>query len=318
MTKHGSTELYTVLGSGPSGLAVLDELLRLGRRARVVNRSGRAAVPAGVEVCAGDLTDSAFVRSAAEGSAVVYNCVGLPYARWVTDFPPLLDSLLTGTGAAGAKLVTLDNLYAYGRPDGPLTEDTPYRAQTRKGQTRIRMARMIEDAHARGVVQVAVARASDFFGPRGTVGSPLGARVIPPALAGKRASVLGNPDLPHTYTYLPDLGRALVVLGDQPAAYGEVWHVPNAPTATTRAIVTQIFEEIGREPKLSPVPRLALRALGLFNPTIRELLEMLYEFDAPFEVDSSKFVRAFGELATPLAEQVSATVAWFRANPQAG
>ena len=314
MNDPNTTELYTILGSGPTGLAVLDELLHLGRRVRVVNRSGRAAVPAGVEVRGGDLNDPAFVRGVAEGAAVVYNCVGLPYDRWVTDFPPLLEGILTGTGAAGAKLVVLDNLYAYGRPQGPLTEDTPYRAQTRKGQVRIRMAQMIAEAHARGTVQVAVGRASDYFGPRGTVGSPLGARVIPPALAGKRASVLGDPDLPHTYSYLPDIGRAMVVLGDQDAAYGEVWHLPNAPTVTTRAIVTQIFQVIGAEPKLSVAPRLILQGMGLFNPMIRELLEMLYEFEAPFVVDSSKFVRAFGDLATPLEAQVAATVAWFRAN----
>jgi len=173
----------------------------------------------------------AILEDADQGAQVVYQTLNPPYPKWVELFPALQASVLAAAQATGARLVSMENVYMYGRPNGqPLTETRPYAADTKKGKLRARMARELQAAHAAGNVQVATGRASDYLGPRGGAQSMLGDRVIPAALAGKTATVLGDPDQPHTYTYLPDIGEGLAVLGEHPDAAGQVWHLPNDPT----------------------------------------------------------------------------------------
>ena len=310
------SELHVVFGTGPLGMAVVDALVASGNTVRVVNRSGRANTPAGVEIMAGDASDPTFTRKAAEGAAVVYNMLNPPYDQWPELFPPLQAGVIEGAAAAGAKLVVMENLYMYGDTHGqPMTEDLPYNAHTKKGAVRAQMSRDVIAAHEQGRVQVTIGRASDYFGPRATWQSMLGDRLIPPALAGKTAQVVGDPDMPHTFSYIPDIGKALVTLGAHDKALGQAWHIPNAPTKTMREIVEMVYAETGHAPKIQAAPKLILRALGLFNPGVRELWEMLYEFEQPFIVDHSKYAAAFGDHATPLDEAIRHTVQWYRDNP---
>jgi nucleoside-diphosphate-sugar epimerase len=206
----------------------------------------------------------------------------------------------------------------YGRPTGqPLTETRPYAAHTKKGQLRARMARELLAAHQAGNVQVAIGRASDYFGPRGGAQSNLGDRVFPPALAGKTATVMGDPDQPHTYTYIPDIGEGLAVLGEHPDTPCEVWHLPNDPqTQTTRQLVDTIYQLAGQpKTKLRGTPVLLLRAFGVINPTVRELVELQYEFQEPFIVDSSKIATKLGVHATPLDQALADTLAGYKTKP---
>lgn len=309
-------ELHVVFGTGAIGIAVTEELVARGRRVRAVNRSGKADVPAGVEVVGGDAMREDFTREACQGASVVYQCLNPPYTKWPELFPPLQAAVLEGAIAAGAKLISTENLYMYGSTDGkPMTEDMPYAAKTRKGSTRARMAEELLEAHGSGKVRVAIGRASDYFGPRGLL-SAMGDRVFYPALQGKPAQVLGDPDLPHTYTYLPDIARGLVILGERDEALGQAWHLPNPETVTTREFVQMIGDEIGREARVQSAPKVALQVISLFNPLLREVVEMLYEFEEPFVVDHSKFEAAFGSHATPLREAIQTTVNWYRENPQ--
>jgi len=140
----------------------------------------------------------------------------------------------------------------------------------------------------------------------------IGDWVIPPALAGKPASVMGDPDMPHTYTYVPDIGENLVRLGERDDALGSVWHLPSPETRTTREVVALVFEAVGAEPRLKVTPAWQMWALGLVNRTVREINEMRYEFDEPFIVDSSRAETQLGLRATPLAEAVEQTVRWYR------
>jgi nucleoside-diphosphate-sugar epimerase len=208
-------------------------------------------------------------------------------------------------------MVSMEDVYMYGRPDGrTLTEDRANNAHTKKGQLRARMSQELLTAHRAGRVQVAIGRASDYFGPRGGAQSNLGDRVFPAALAGKTANVLGDPDQPHTYTYIPDIGEGLAVLGEHPDAPGEIWHLPNDPeTRTTRELVDTIFKLAGQpRARLRTMPPLFLRGLGLINSTIRELLEMQYQFEEPFIVDSSKITDRLGLTATPIDEAIAGTL----------
>ena len=311
-------ELHVVFGTGPVGLAVMDELVSKGKRVRMVNRSGRASVSEGVELVGGDATDKTFAREASEGASVVYFALNPPYTQWAELFPPLQAGVIEGAASAGAKLVAVENLYMYGLTGGrPLTEDLPYAPNTRKGTVRAMMSKELMEAHTGGRVRVATGRASDFFGPRVLV-SAAGEQVFGRAVQGKSAQVAGDPDQPHTYTYAPDIGRGLVILGEHEEALGQAWHLPSPETVTTLEFVGMIFEEFGKPARVQAAPKILLRAIGLFNPEIRETIEMLYEFEEPFVVDHSKFERAFGEHATPLKEAIGETVRWYRSERQAG
>lgn len=307
------SDIHVVLGTGAIGLALVEELVASGRSVRAVNRSGRADVPAGVEVRAGDLTDPAFAGAATADAAVIYQCLNPPYHRWAEEFPGLQDAGVGAARAAGARFVSFENTYMYGDTNGePMTETTPMRAHTRKGKVRAAMAEQLQALHESGDLRVSTARASDYFGPRGTSQSPFGDLVIGAALAGKAARVMGDPDQPHSYTYTVDAARTLAALGSRDDVDGEIFHVPNAPAQTTRQIIDMISEQMGSPIKVSAAPRLVLRALGLFNPTVRELDEMRYEFTQPFIVDSTKAQNQLDIAPTPLPEALQATIAWFR------
>jgi nucleoside-diphosphate-sugar epimerase len=316
MTDNG--EFHVVFGTGPVGLAVMDELVTKSKRVRMVNRSGRASVPHGVEVIGGDATDEVFAREASNGASVVYFALNPPYNKWPELFPPLQAGVLEGAASAGAKLVVMENLYMYGLTGGrPLTEDLPHAPNTRKGAVRARMSEELMEAHSSGRVRVAIGRASDYFGPRVVV-SAAGEQIFGRAVQGKSAQVAGDPNQPHTYTYAPDVGRGLTILGEREEALGQAWHLPSPETLTTRQFVEMIFEEVGKPARIQAAPKILLRAMGLFNPGMRELIEMLYEFEEPFVVDHSKFEQAFGEQATPLKEAIGETVRWYRSKRPAG
>jgi nucleoside-diphosphate-sugar epimerase len=220
---------HVVFGAGAVGLAIADALLARGvapGQVRVVNHSGHASLPAGVQSLGGDASDPAFAVHAAAGARVVYQVLNAPYHRWARDFPPLQHGVIAAAAAAGARLVTLENLYAYGapaaRPDGataPFTEDSPLTPHTRKGAVRAQMHAELMGAHAAGRVEVTVGRASDYFGPRGGGQAVnLGDQAMRAALAGRPAQVLGDPDQPHTYSYIPDIAAGLAILGEHPDA----------------------------------------------------------------------------------------------------
>jgi nucleoside-diphosphate-sugar epimerase len=306
---------HVIFGTGAIGLAVLEALRRRGETARMVNRSGHARVADDVEVIAGDARDPTFTTQAARGAGVVYQTLNPPYSEWTQQFPLLQAAVLAAAEASGARLVSMENVYMYGRPNGrPLTEDRPYEAHTKKGQLRGRMASELLAAHDAGRVQVAIGRASDYFGPRGGAQSNLGDRLFPAALAGKTAGVLGDPDQPHTYTFIPDIGEGLAVLGEHPDAPGQVWHLPNDPdTRTTRQLVDVVYRQTGQpRGRVRAMPPLLLRALGLVNPGVRELVEMQYLFAEPFIVDSSKITNKLGVEATPIEQALADTLQGYR------
>lgn len=306
--------LHVVLGTGPLGLAVARYLATREDSVRVVNRSGRADLPGSVDVVAADVTEVAEAKRACGGATIIYHCANPPYARWPELHPPLMDSIIEGAASAGARLVFGDNLYAYGLVDGPLSEDLPYRATGPNGRTRARIAETLLRAHEAGRVRATIGRGSDFFGPHARL-STVGDRVFVRALAGRPAQVLGNPDVPHTVTYIDDFGRALVTLGEREEALGQIWHVPCPETVTMRRFVENVFEAAGHPPRLRVASRWGLALAAPFNPTLRAVREQLYQSERSWVVDSSKFERAFGWRASPLQDAVRATVAWFREHP---
>jgi len=305
-----------IFGTGPLGLSVMDALVERGyTNLTLINRSGNVPkpLPRGVTVSPGDATHPEQVAALTAGAAVVFHCAQPGYTNWPEQFPPITKGILEGVIKAGVpKLVFGDNLYMYGPTDGaPVHEGLPYAATGHKGRTRAAMANMLLDAHRAGKIRVAIGRAADFYGPR-VLGSAVGDRVFPAILQGKAASTIGNVDVPHTYTYIKDFGRALVTLSENDEAFGKAWHIPNAETLTTREFLNLAYEVAGQKPKISTANKIMLQMAGLFIPEVKEVIEIWYEFNEPYVVDHSPFAKAFGASVTPHREAIQETLAWFQ------
>jgi nucleoside-diphosphate-sugar epimerase len=301
-----------IFGTGPLGLAVARRLVSTGAQVRMVNRSGKADAPDGAEVVAADATDPAASRGACEGAEVVYHCATGAYGRWAAFLPPLMNGIIEAAAEANARLVYGDNLYAYGPVDGPLREDLPYRPIGPNTRARADVATTLMNAHAAGKVRATIGRASDFYGPH-VHQSKAGDGFFGRALAGKPAQVVGDPDEPHTYSFIDDFAAGLVTLAQREEALGQVWHVPNAETVTTRRFVEMVFAQVGRPARIRPAPTIAITLLALFAPPMAAVKETMYQSEFPWVVDDGKFVRAFGALATPHEKAIEQTLTWFRA-----
>jgi len=302
--------LHVVLGAGQIGTPLVEQLLGAGARVRQVRRGSFGPARLAHETASGDLSDASFAAEVLAGASVAYHCVNAPYHEWPSLLPALQRGIVEGAKRAGTKLVVLDNLYPYGRPSGPLREDSPVAPCSKKGEVRARLAEELLACHAAGSVRVSLVRAADFFGPHVTRAAVFGDRFYSRVLAGKKAEILGDPDLVHDYAYGPDVARALADVGSAEDTFGEVWHAPSAWTGTTRGLVEKLVVALGGRPGLTTLPGWLLHGLGLFIKEAGEVPEMLYQWQVPFTVDASKLRARFGSAPTPLPEALSATCTW--------
>lgn len=281
--------LHTVIGAGPLGRATALALTQRNIAVRLIHRRGSSVVP-GVDVRAVDILDPDGLLRAIAGSSVVHFCAQPEYNRWLAEFEPMLDGVLRACERTGAALVSASNLYMYGDAHGPsgLSESTPEDSTSLKGRLRARMDARVLAAHRAGSVRAVVARGSDFFGP-GVVGSVLGERVFADLRAGRTVRAVGDIDQPHTYTFVEDFGRALAELGTRPDRWGAVWHVPSAPPVTTRALLEQAGAIAGVKPKVTGMGTLGARMVGLFIAAVRETVELMPHFTAPYIVSDMRW-----------------------------
>jgi nucleoside-diphosphate-sugar epimerase len=272
-------------------------------------------VAAGITRVAADVSHQEGLMGAAKGADVIYNCVNPQYHRWAQDWPPMAAAILGTAEATGAVLVTLGNLYVYGPVDRPMTEDHPLAATGTKGRIRARMWLDMEAAHREGRVRATELRGSDFYGPGMSDQSFFGERFIVPILAGKTVRHIGDPDQPHSVTYLPDVARALATAGSDERAWGRPWHIPTAvPAPTVRQMAVRLAEiAAAPKPKVTRLPDWLLHATGLFTPMIRELMETQHQRTRPFVLDSTAFETTFGVPPTPLDTALRETLDWWRA-----
>lgn len=320
----GNIELHVVFGAGGNiGRGVVEALHARGERVRAVSRSGRLSVPEGVETFAADARDPDATRHAAEGADVMYHCIGMPYPKWVSTLPTVMENLISAASATGdrggrapARFVYADNLYAHGRDGaaaGPLSEESPYAATGPKGRMRAELTRRLLRAHEEGRLRAAIGRGSDFFGP-GATNSILHIFAFPKIVAGKSVSMFSNPEARHSYIYLPDFVEGLITLGQEEQAWGGVWNLPHAPAVTNGEFIRRAFEAAGVEapPALRSSPRFMLALGGLFSPMVREVKEVVYQQEIDWVVDSSAFEETFGTEPTPLKRALAETIAWYR------
>jgi nucleoside-diphosphate-sugar epimerase len=303
-----------VIGTGPLGRATATALAESGHQVVLVNRAGTLDVPpASVAIVAGDLGNPESMRETVEDAAAIYFCAQPPYHRWVQEFPALQDAVIALAEKANALLIVAENLYGYGPVSSPMTEDMPMNPNSRKGRVRAQMHEALMEAHRSGRVQVAVARGSDFFGPF-VEGSAAGSRAFKAIVANKAVEYTGNIEALHSYTFVKDFGKALAILGTDPRALGQVWHVPNALTVSSREFFSLASRLASGQVKFRKVSVIEMKLLGLFIPPLREMVEMIYEFEEPFVVDHSKFASVFGDISTPSAVAIDETIAWTISN----
>lgn len=305
-------ETHVIVGAGPVGSTTALLLAEEGQHVLLVSRSGLGPNHPEIEKVAANAADRAKMLRLSIGATAVYNCANPAYHRWPTDWPPIASSLLQAAKECSAVLVTMSNLYGYGPVDHPMSERDELAATGTKGRVRASMWAEASSAYDAGQVRATEARASDFFGPGLTSSSHLG-RAIPRVLAGKTVRVLGDPDAPHSWTYVPDVARALVTLARDERAWGRPWHVPTNPPLSQREVVTALADLAGVPvPQVRGIPGWVVGAGGLVSPLLRELREVLYQFERPFILDSSAAVETFGLRPTPMSEALSATLDWWR------
>lgn len=302
---------HLVIGAGPVGATIALQLAARGDRVRLLTRSGSGPTDPRIERLRGDATDLETVARAAGGVRAVFDCMHASRyaaATWRAELPRAEQAVLESAGRAGAVVVFPESLYAYGRVTGTMTEQTPRTADFGKPAVRVELLRARE-ASPTPTVSVA---ASDFYGPLAR-NAHAGERMVPTVLAGETMRVIGDPDAPHSWTYVPDLAAAMIRAADEETLWDSFLHAPTARPLTQRQLVALYAEVAGvPAPKVATIPTWTLKALGTLHAGTRELAEMSYQFDRPFVMDSTASEARLGLAPTPLEVGAKATVDWWR------
>ncbi len=306
-----NTTPHVVTGAGPVGSTVALELAGRGIPVRLLTRSGSGPEHELIDRRRVDVSDREQLAAHLAGAAAVHHCIhGSKYraSAWRAELPKAEQVVLELAGEAGAVVVFPESLYSYGHVDGVIDEDTPRTATQGKLGIRADLlrARAASPTHTVSVV------ASDFFGPAVRT-SHVGERLVPKILAGKTVSLIGSLDEPHSFTYVPDLARAMVTASLDPELWDRVLHAPTVDAGTQRDLVEAIAAAAGvKTPRAFALPSWVLKAMGVVLVDIRELAETSYQFDRPFVMSSARSEQLLGLAPTPFEQQVKETVAWWQ------
>jgi nucleoside-diphosphate-sugar epimerase len=304
--------MQTILGSGGAiGNELAKSLKKYTGKIRLVSRNPEKVNPDD-SLHQADLLKPEEVKRAVKGSEIVYVTVGFPYKAklWKAYWPAFISSVIDTCIAEQCKLVFFDNIYMYD-PDhlNGMTEDTPVRPVSEKGKVRAEVAQTIMNQVDAGKLTALIARSADFYGPGIKNTSVLTETVLNPLSSGKTASWMDSLDYRHSYTYTPDAGRATAILGNTGDAYNQVWHLPTAPDPMTgREWIEAIAKELGVAAKSRTLSKPMLRFLGIFIPVMKEMIEMLYQYNRDYVFSSAKFEKQFGFAPTSYAEGIRAII----------
>lgn len=306
------TELHVIFGAGQIGRPLAQCLLKAGKRVRVIRRN-KGVVPIGAELMTGDASDQAFCNRVTLGASSIYHCMNPPYVTsvWAQQLPRLMENMIAVSSGSNSRLVVLDNLYMLGRTHGqPMNEATPMNPCSKKGEIRANVAEMLLMSQKQGNVRAVTGRASDFYGPGGTL-TNFGEFFWKAALYKKTAWTLIDPAAIHTYHYIPDVASSLALLGMTASdVEGKVWMLPCHQAESMRTITNQISQEIGHDIKIRKLPKLMVKGIGAFMPMAKEIYEMLYQWDEPFVVNDSQFQTRFGFTVVNQEQAIKDSVDW--------
>jgi len=286
--------------SGAIGKSIVDALDREGREYRVIGRS-RGPLQAAfgnsklAEIATWDLDDPASARAALRGADTVVYLIGVPYNHFELH-PVLMRKTVDAAVAEGVeRLLLVGTVYPYGRPQTtPVTEDHPREPHTYKGRMRKEQEDVLLEADAAGKIRGAVLRLPDFYGPN--VEKSFLDGLFNAAASGGTANMIGPIDTPHEFVFVPDVGPVVTALAANDRAWGRWWHLAGAGAVTQRELAERVFKMAGEKPKIRVAGKTALRLVGLFNPVMRELVEMHYLMTTPVLLDDSALRALLGDI----------------------
>jgi nucleoside-diphosphate-sugar epimerase len=305
--------MHTILGANGVIARELSKALPKGTPIRQVSRNPRQVNPSD-QTFSADLLDKSAVERAVAGSDVAYLVAGLEYNSkvWEDQWPRLMQNVIDACKRHKTPLLFFDNVYAYGRVPGKMTEETPFNPVSRKGEVRARIATTLLNEIKRDELTAMIVRAADFYGP-GATSSMMHFTVFDRLAHDKTPQWIGNPKTIHTFTYTPDAGRAVATLAQTESAWGQTWHAPtSAELITGEQFVRLACSAAGKPYRLQVAPKLILRIMAMFMPVIRENQEMMYQFDYDYQFDTSKIKNALGTEATSYQEGVPTTLEYAR------
>lgn len=301
--------MHTILGAGGAIAHELTSILIAnGQPVRLVSRNPKPVQ--GTEIKVADLVDSRLTSEAVKGSTMVYLCPGLAYDInvWKKMWPAIMQNTIDACKKHQAKLIFFDNVYCLGKVNGHMTEESPMNPVSKKGMIRAAIASLLLNEIKSGNINALIARSADFYGP-GCKTSAFNLLVTDKLEKGKKAQFMVNANLPHSFTYTPDCGKALWLLSQRNDAFNQVWHIPTAhPALTGKEMIELAAKAFGIEAKYTILSKGYIRFGGLFNKLVKELYEMLYQHESEYIFDSSKFENAFGIQPTTYEEGIKQTV----------
>jgi nucleoside-diphosphate-sugar epimerase len=308
--------MQTILGSsGVIGKELAKSLTQYTDKIRVVSRNPKK-VNQTDELFAADLTNAEQTLKAIEGSEIAYLTVGIQYKAsiWQQQWPVIMKNVIDACKVHNTKLVFFDNVYAYGKVNGWMTEETPYKPVSKKGEVRKQIAEMLMNEVEKGNIKAQIVRAADFYGPD-TPLSMVTVTVFNNFNKGKKAQLFISDKYLHSYTYTPDAGKATAILGNTESAYNQIWHLPtNKNVMTGKQFVEAVAEAFSVEPKYMLLNNFMISLAGLFIPEVRESKEMMYRVGSNYLFDSTKFEKAFNFEPIDYKAGIKETVAWMKSN----
>lgn len=304
--------LYTILGAnGVIANETAKHLVANNHRVRLVSRHPKS-IHGITDLVAADITNEADTLRAVQGADVVLLCAGLKYdiKVWSTAWPAIMDNVIRACKATGAKLLFFDNVYAYGLVEGQMLETTPYNPASKKGEVRAKIATQLMEEVKAGNITATIARAADFYGPHASQTGFLNLMIMERFKKKSAAMWIGRDDMPHSYTYTPDAGHGMYLLSQQADSWNQVWHLPTAAPAPDGKAYVQLFADaMGVKAKHFNLGKFMLGLTGLFDTTVKEIVEMLYQNNYPYHFNSGKFEKFFNYTPTSYQQGIRDTVA---------
>ncbi len=295
--------MQTILGSGGAiGVELAKALVSYTKEIRLVSRNPKKVNPTD-ELIPADLLNYADVQKAVHGSEVVYLTVGLPYNLkvWQESWPRLMENVVNACMENNSKLVFFDNIYMYDKHHlNGMTEENPINPPSKKGMVRNKVVDMIMEKIRQSKLTALIARSADFYGPKIHGTSMLTEMVFKPLSLGKKANWMGSVDFKHSFTYTPDAGKATALLGNTDDAYNQIWHLPTASDPFTgKEWIEAIAGEMGVKSNYRVATKFIVKIMGWFMPIMKEMVEMLYQYEQDYVFDSGKFEKRFDFRPTP-------------------
>lgn len=300
--------MQTILGAGGAiGIPLAKELPNYTDKIRLVGRNPKKINPDD-ELFSADLTSHDQVSEAVKGSDVVYLVAGLKYdtRTWQEQWPKIMNNVIEASIKHNSKLVFFDNVYMYGLVKGWMTEETPFNPCSRKGEVRAKIASRLIDAYQKKELEAVIVRSADFYGPdnRGSVFNML---TLDKLKTGKKANWLITDKALHTFTFTPDAAKATALIGNTPEAFNQTWHLPSDKNVLTgEGFIKLAADMLNVKPDYTVFKKWQLRMVSLFNPIVRESLEMAYQNEYDYLFDSSKYESYFKQKPTPYREGIAA------------